>query len=149
MGSKGNKRYLKRLATPGFLRIDRKNRKSGKFFMKARPGSHTKQFCLPLGHILRDILKITANLHESKFLINNGEILVDGRIRKDHRFAIGLMDVITIPKINKAYRILPSKRLGLIVSEISQDLATVKLCRIENKSTILAVVGYLHFRFSG
>lgn len=136
MGSKGNKRSLKRLATPGFLQIERKHRSSGKYFMKPRPGPHPKDFCLPLGHILRDMLKIAINLREAKILINKGDVLVDGRIRKDHRFPVGLMDVITIPKINKAYRVLPSKHHGIIVSEISEDLAKVKLCRIENKRTL-------------
>ncbi len=136
MGSKGNKRTIKRLATPGFLRIERKRRSAGKFFMNARPGPHKKEFCLPLSHILRDILKIASNLREANYLIHNNEVLVDGRIRKDHRFPVGLMDVITIPKINKAYRVLPSKHHGLILSEISEDLAKFKLCRIENKTTL-------------
>ena len=136
MGRKGNKRVVKRLATPGFLQIERKRRGAGKYFIKARPGAHSKDFCLPLGHILRDILKIASNPHEAKYLIKRGKVIVDGKIRKDHRLTVGLMDVITIPEINKAYRVLPSSKKGLIVSEISGDLASVKLCRIENKTTI-------------
>ncbi|MHA1585396.1 MAG: 30S ribosomal protein S4e [Promethearchaeota archaeon] len=136
MGSKGNKRYLKRLATPGHLQIARKERSAGNFFMKSRPGSHSKQFCLPLGHILRDILKFSQNSHESKFILSNRNLLVDGQIRKDLRFPVGLMDVIEIPSIKKAYRVLPSSHHGMILSEISSEMAKFKLCRVENITTI-------------
>jgi small subunit ribosomal protein S4e len=46
------------------------------------------------------------------------------------------MDVVEIPEINKAYRVLPDAKKGLIISEITKDEAKFKLCRIENISTL-------------
>ena len=51
MGRKGNKRSLKRLATPGFLKIERKRRSAGKYFINSRPGAHSKAFCLPFVYV--------------------------------------------------------------------------------------------------
>ena len=136
MGSKGNKRHQKRLATSGFLQIKRKERSAGKFFMKTRPGPHPKNFCLPLGHVLRDLLKITGNSKESKFVLNKLGVIVDGVPRKDLHFPIGLMDVIELPEINKSYRILASKKHGLMLSEITKEESKFKLCRINNITTV-------------
>ena len=136
MGSKGNKRHQKRLATPGHLQIRRKDRSAGKFFLKSRPGPHPKDFCLPLGHVLRDLLKIVNNSKESKFIVNKKGVMIDGVSRKDLHFPIGLMDVIELPEINKAYRILASKNHGLMISEITKEESKFKLCRINNITTI-------------
>ena len=54
----GGTRSLKRLNTPKYLQIKRKH---GKFFMKPSPGPHPNRFCLPLLHIVRDLLKIVDN----------------------------------------------------------------------------------------
>lgn len=136
MGSKGNKRYLKRLATPGYLQIERKNRSSGKFFLKARPGPHPLRFSLPLGHIFRDILKLTNNAKETKFVLNKNQVFVDGKHQHEIRFPVGLMDVVELREINKAYRALPSKHHGFILSEITKEEAKFKLCKIMNITTL-------------
>ncbi|MHA1673088.1 MAG: 30S ribosomal protein S4e [Promethearchaeota archaeon] len=136
MGSKGNKRYLKKLATPGYLQIQRKNRRTGKFFMKARPGPHPLRLNLPLGHIFRDILKISNNVKETKFILNKKQVFVDGKSQQEMRYPVGLMDVLELREINKAYRVLPSKHHGLILSEITKAEAKFKLCKIMNITTI-------------
>jgi len=136
MGSKGNKRHQKRIATPGFLQIARKDHTKGKFFMKVRPGAHPKSNSLPLAHIIQDLLKLCDTMKETRYILRNNKVLVDGKVRHDPRMSVGLMDVIEIPELNKAYRILPSHKHGLICSEISPELAKFKLCRIENITTI-------------
>ncbi len=144
MGSKGNKRHQKRLATPGHLQIRRKDRSAGKFFFKTNAGPHSKDFCLPLGHVLRDLLKVTNNSKESKFIVNKNGVIIDGISRKDLNFPIGLMDVIELPEINKAYRILASKNHGLMVSEITKEESKFKLCRINNITTVKGGIQQLH-----
>ncbi len=136
MGSKGNKRHQKRIAVPAHLQISRKERSAGSFFINANPGSHPKSFCLPLGHVIRDILKLTENARETKFILNNNKVLVDGRIKSDFRLPVGLMDVIEIPEISKAYRIIPSKKHGFMLSEITQSESKFKLCKIKDISNI-------------
>ncbi len=136
MGSKGNKRHLKRLATPGHLQIARKERSAGSFFINARPGAHSKKFSLPLGHIVRDLLKLSKNTRETKFILNSDKVLIDGKPKRDHRLPIGMMDVIEIPEIAKTYRVLPSQKHGLIISEITKEESNFKLCKVKNISNI-------------
>ena len=129
----GGQKVLKRLNTPSHLQIKRKH---GKFFVKASPGPHPSRYCLPLLHILRDLLKIVDTHREAKKLIGLGYIKVDGKIVRNKSFPVGLMDVITIEQLDKRYRILPDSHHGLILNEISEEASHYKLCRINNKTTV-------------
>ncbi|KKN27329.1 hypothetical protein LCGC14_0865850 [marine sediment metagenome] len=129
----GGQKVLKRLNTPSHLQIKRKH---GKFFVKASPGPHPSRYCLPLLHILRDLLKIVDTHREAKKLIGLGYIKVDGKIVRNKSFPVGLMDVISIEQLNKRYRILPDSHHGLILNEISEEASHYKLCRINNKTTV-------------
>ncbi|HDZ17607.1 MAG TPA: 30S ribosomal protein S4e, partial [archaeon] len=129
----GGQKTLKRLNTPAFLQIKRKH---GKFFIKPSPGPHPSRFCLPLLHVIRDILKLTDNYREAKKLIGLGNFKVDGKVVRDLGYPLGLMDVLSIEKMNSYYRILPDSHHGLILHEISEEESSFKLCRISNKTTI-------------
>jgi len=129
----GGQKVLKRLNTPAHLQIKRKH---GKFFIKSSPGPHPSRICLPLLHIVRDLLKIVNSHREAKKLIGMGHFKVDGRIVKNRVFPVGLMDVLSIEKMNKYYRILPDSHHGLILHEISEKESLYKLCRINDKTTI-------------
>jgi small subunit ribosomal protein S4e len=129
----GGKKSLKRLNTPEFLQIKRKH---GKFFVKSSSGPHPSRDCLPLLHIVRDLLKFADSHREAKKIIGLGLIKVDGKIVRDETFPVGLMDVLSIEKINKNFRILPDSHYGLILHEIPEAESTFKLCRIRQKTTI-------------
>ncbi len=129
----GGAKTLKRLNTPGFLQIKRKH---GTFLVKPSAGPHPSRFCLPLLHIVRDLLKIVPTYSEAKKLIGLGHFLIDEKIVKDIGHPVGLMDVLSIPKMGKYYRILPDSHHGLILHEISKEESTFKLCRLINKTTI-------------
>ncbi len=129
----GGSRSLKRLNTPKFLQIKRKH---GKFFITPSPGPHPSRFCLPLLHIVRDLLEIVDNHREAKKLIGLGNFKVDGKVVKDRTFPVGLMDVLSITKTNTHYRVLPDSHHGLILHEIPEAESTFKLCRITQKTTL-------------
>lgn len=126
-------RHLKRLAVPRAVPIARK---VSKFAIKPSPGPHPKDRSIPLGTIVRDILKLCDTGKEAKKIIGSGEILVDSRVRKDMKFPCGLMDVISIPKLKRSYRVLFDRRGRLTLVPINEENATWKLCRIENKTTV-------------
>jgi len=63
-------------------------------------------------------------------------VIVDGRIRRDHKFPTGLMDVVELPDAKVSYRILPIVGRGLRALQIPKDEAEAKLCRIENKTSL-------------
>ena len=126
-------KHLKRLAAPRAMPIPRK---IAKFTLKPSPGPHPVDRSLPLGIIVRDILKLCDTGKEAKKIIKSGEILVDGRVRKDTKFPCGLMDVISIPKLKKSYRVLFNQRGKLTLVPIDEKDVGWKLCRVENKTTV-------------
>ena len=129
----GGQKVLKRLNTPAHLQIKRKH---GTFFVKPVSGPHPSRFCLPLLHIIRDLLAIVPNHKEAKKLIGLGYFKIDGKIIRNKSYPVGLMDVLSIDRMNKYYRILPDSHHGLILHEISEEESAFKLCRINNKTTI-------------
>jgi len=60
---------------------------------------------------------------------------VDGKVRREDNFPVGLMDVISILDVDECFRILPSSK-GLILHSIDKEEANFKLCRIENKTVV-------------
>jgi len=126
-------KHLKRLNAPRVVRIHRKERT---WTVRPSPGPHPLEKSIALGIIVRDYLNLTDTQREAKTVISNGEIIVDGTVRKSNKFPCGLMDVISIPKMKKDYRILFDHRGKLELVPISSKDATWKLCRIENKTII-------------
>ncbi|MEM2341143.1 MAG: 30S ribosomal protein S4e [Candidatus Bathyarchaeia archaeon] len=132
MGKMGGSRHLKREVTPVFWPI---HRKKFVWALKPSPGSHPIERCMPLGIVVRDLLGFAKTMREAKKIISQGKILVDGRIRRDEHFPIGLMDVVSIPEINANYRVLPCEK-GLTLFKIGEEEAKYKICRIENKTVV-------------
>ncbi len=123
---------LKRLLIPEFWRVPRK---STKWVVSPRPGPHPKFYSIPLQIIVRDILKLAETGKEAKTIIKKGEILVDGKPRKDHAYPVGLLDAIAIPRTKKYYRVISDIK-GLKLAEIPEKEADKKICKIENKTSL-------------
>jgi small subunit ribosomal protein S4e len=126
-------KHLKRLNAPRTLQLHRKEKT---WTVKSSPGPHSLEKSIPLGLVIRDYLNLADTLKETKKIISNSEILVDGIKRKSYKFPCGFMDVISIPKIKKDYRVLFNRRGKLTLLPISSEEATWKLCRIENKTIV-------------
>ena len=126
-------KHLKRLNAPRALRLHRKERK---WTIRVSPGPHALEKAIPLGLIIRDYLNLTDTYKESRRIIADGEVLIDGVKRKSLKFPCGLMDVISIPKIKKDYRILFDRRGKLTLVPITSKDAGWKLCRVENKTIV-------------
>lgn len=132
MGKKGGSRHLKRKPSPKFWPI---HRKEYVWTVKPKPGPHSLAHSLPLTIIIRDILGFAKTQKEAKAIISKGKVLVDGKIRREKAFPVGLMDVISIPDAKVTYRVLSHKK-GLILHPIEKDETMLKLCRIENKTVV-------------
>jgi len=120
---------MKRLTAPKFWKIERKKKR---FIISLRPGPHTKKTSIPLGVIIRDYLKYAETLKEVKAILNKNIVKVNEKIRKDYKFPIGLMDIVSIGDIY--YRIMPDKN-GLSLKIVEKD-KKIKLSRIANKTYI-------------
>lgn len=133
MGRKGGKSHLKRLPAPALWPI---HRKEFKWVVRPRPGPHNMNQCLPLLLIVRDMLKLAKTRREAKIMLSEGRVKVDGQVRRDDDYPVGLMDVLEIPLLKKAYRVLPVPKKGLILHPILSDEWEYKLCQIVNKTSV-------------
>ncbi len=135
MGNKGPTRHLKRHQSPAFWPI---HRKGGTWAVRTSSGPHSMNTSIPTTVILRDQLKYATTAREAKSLIKNGKILIDGKVRKDDRFPVGLMDVVTIPDSGEYFRVLPDHGGKLKFLAITAEEAQFKLCRITGKTSLKA-----------
>lgn len=107
--------------------------KKHKWVTTPNPGKHKKEDSIPLILVVRDILGYADTSREAEKIIHDGLIFVDKKTRKDPKYGVGLMDVIDMPKANKHYRVIPSKK-GLTLKDIDERESNIKLCKIMNKT---------------
>ena len=134
------KQHLKRIAVPRTWAI---NRKKNVFIVRPKPGAHSLEMGLPLGVMLRDDLKLAGTISEAKKLLNNNHVLVDGKRRKNHRFIVGLLDILTFPDLGKYYRVQLDRKGRIVLVEITKDESQTKICKIVGKKVL--VKGKLQF----
>jgi len=126
-------KHLKRYFAPKAWKI---KRKGIKFVTKPSPGPHKINVALPLNIILRDILDYANSNREVKYILEKKHVEVDGIRRKDHRFPIGLLDVLSLKDINEHFRVILDKRGKIDLIKIGQEEKELKLCKIVGKKTI-------------
>ncbi|AXI25213.1 30S ribosomal protein S4e [Methanofervidicoccus sp. A16] len=131
MASKGSKKHLKRYPAPAKWKLPRKVKK---FVTKPSPGPHSIENSLPLLLIVRDLLGYADNGREAKKIIKMGKILVDGVVRKDHKFPVGLMDILSIPDTGEDFLVLFDKKGRITLKKTDRN--DMKLCKIRNKTVI-------------
>ena len=132
MGKKGKTARLKRKPAPSFWPI---HRKELPWVVKPSSGSHSLENCLTLTLVLRDILGVAQTRKEGQLILAQGKVLVNSKIRKKDDSPVGLMDVISLPEMDKYYRILPSHK-GLVLSPISKEESNTTLVRVEDKTPV-------------
>ncbi len=132
MGKKGKTGRLKRKPAPEFWPI---HKKEYTWVVKPASGPHSLDNCLPLTLVLRDLLGVAKTKKEVGMILCDSKVLVDGKVRQKADFPVGLMDVISLPDLNKYYRVVPSHK-GLSLSPITKADAEFKLCRVEDKTTV-------------
>jgi small subunit ribosomal protein S4e len=130
---KGPRKHLKRLAAPGHLQIKRKVRP---FTIRSHSGPHAFEEGIPLGVVIRDMLQLTTTLNETRRVIAQGHVKVDGRIRKDYKFPVGLMDIIEVAKAKTRVRVVPDSQHLLQLLKITKKERNLKPCKITGKNTV-------------
>ncbi|MFN7990542.1 MAG: 30S ribosomal protein S4e [Candidatus Micrarchaeia archaeon] len=134
MAKRGGTKHLKRLASPKSIPVtDKKDRK---WMIRHAPGPHAKKYSIPLGVLVRDVLKLAQTLREVRKMLSNRMVEIDGKPRTDEKFPVGLMDVVSFPKGEMHFRMLIDNHSRLIPKEISKDEAKHKLVRIVRKYTL-------------
>ncbi len=133
MVSIAGSKKLKRQMAPIFWGITRKDKR---FVVTVRPGGHSKQAAIPTAVFIRDVLKLSTTLRETKSAIYGGKIKVDGITRKSLHHGIGLMDVVELEGISDVYRLVPKDSMVLQPITINAAEKTKKLVKVTSKVTI-------------
>lgn len=133
MARKGESKVMKRLNAPRTAKI---KRKESKFLVRTSCGPHAKDKSVPLLTVLSDLLGLSKTRKEAKVIVNEGKLFVDGAVVKDIRRPIGFMDVISLPSIDKFYRVVYDRHGRIALHEIDRRTSGFKLSKITGKTTI-------------
>ncbi len=115
-----------------------------KFTISPMPGRLLTK-CIPVGIFIRDITGYAQNISEVKQILQKDYLKVDGKIRRNYRFPLGIMDIVNLGE--EFYRVLPTKS-GLSFKKITKNEANIKLLRIENKTILKKKVCQLNMHDS-
>jgi len=126
------KTHLSRLSMPRNWPVEKKGTK---WILKPNPGPHNLKYSMPL-HLILKMLKYSKTSKESKNILNKGLINVNGKIRKDIKFPIGMMDVVSVPSVNEHFRIVVRKGNKLDIMPIKKEEANVKPFKIKGKTLL-------------
>jgi len=125
--------HLSRLAAPKSWPI---KRKGIKWIARPRTGSHSLDNCITINVILKNILKHANTTREVKNILHDSKVLVNNTPIMDHKFAVGIMDIVSIPTIDQYYLVLLNKKNKFILRKINQKESLLKLMKIVNKTPL-------------
>ena len=136
----GSSSHLKRLAMPRSWPLPRK---TTIWVTRPSPCVHSLERCLTVKLIVRDVLGRAQSAREVRFIVHNELIKVDGRVCKDTRRGVGLMDVLSLG--DEHFRCMLDANGRLRYVKISAEEASWKLVRVEGKTTLKGGKTQLNF----
>jgi small subunit ribosomal protein S4e len=136
------KNHIKRMAAPSTWDI---KKKTNKFIIKPKPCGLSFKLSIPVLVLFRDLLKRVKTKKEMKYILNNKEVLLNGKRIKSYELSVGLMDVISVPETKLNYRILLNKKGKLFALEIDNKDSSLLPLWIKNKKIIKGKKTQLNF----
>ncbi len=124
MGSKGNNRHMKSLASPKYYAVHRKEQV---YISKPVAGRHSLQRSITLISFARKIGIATTGAEGSK-MIKRRELLVNGKPVVEPRYPIGLNDIIELIPAKQSYKIGINSRGQVTIDKVDQKAPRV--CKI-------------------
>ena len=130
--ARGPKKHMKRMFAPSHWCLDKL---SGVYATRPSTGPHKLRECIPMSVLLRNRLKYALSGQEVIKICKDksGNIKVDNKVRKDHRYPLGSMDVVSIPKTGENFRILYDIKGRFQPVRIDAKEAGFKLCKVTKK----------------
>ena len=125
--ARGIKKHLKRLKAPKKWML---NKLGGIFAPKLKSGPHKKEESYPLSLILRNKLKYALNNREVVQILNQKTVSIDGKIRIEKNYPVGIMDIINIKKTAENFRLLYNPIGRFVLHRIQKDESLFKLCKV-------------------
>lgn len=124
------KNHIKRINAPKRWNILRKN---NTFISRPNPG-RSLDLTLALNTVLKEMLGKTKTTKETKYLLKNQGVLVNGTRRWDDKFPVGFLDVVTMPTSDEHFRLIVNSQNKLELVSIPSSEATLKISKVSNKT---------------
>jgi len=130
--ARGPKKHLKRLRTPKSWMLDKL---TGVYAPRPRTGPHKLRECLPLQIVLRNRLKYALSGHDCDLILHDKDnaVKIDNRVRRDKKYPVGLMDVVSIDKTGDYYRMLYDVKGRFTLVKIKQKESEFKLLKVKKR----------------
>lgn len=125
------KRHLKRLAAPASWNV---KRRSTKFIARPFPNGQKMGLCLSLTVFMKEVENIAKTTKEVKAILQNKNVLVNGRRKKNQRDTVGFLDVVVFEESNEIFRIILNKNGQITAVKIPTAEAGMKVCKIIGKT---------------
>ncbi|THX46302.1 40S ribosomal protein S4 [Aureobasidium pullulans] len=122
------RKHQHRLSAPSHWLLDKL---SGAYAPKASPGPHKLRDCMPLIVFIRNRLKYALNGRETKAIVMQRLIKVDGKVRTDATYPAGFMDVISIEKTGENFRLVYDTKGRFTVHRITAEESEYKLGKVK------------------
>eukprot|EP00057_Strongylocentrotus_purpuratus_P019588 XP_011674062.1 PREDICTED: 40S ribosomal protein S4 [Strongylocentrotus purpuratus] len=117
---------------------------TGNFAPRASTGPHKLRECLPLIIFLRNRLKYALTYVETKKIMMQRLIKVDGKVRTDITYPAGFMDVISINKTGENFRLIYNVKGRFVVHRIGSEEAKVRFVihpRLKDQGHLCMITG--------
>jgi small subunit ribosomal protein S4e len=112
------------------------NKLGGIYATRPSAGPHRRRESIPLSILLRNRLHYAFTRQEAMKIVKDKEglIKVDNKIRRDPRFPLGIMDVVSIEKTGEFFRILYDTKGRYQAHKIDAKEGAFKLCSVKRKA---------------
>ncbi len=127
------KSHLKRIVMPKSWPV---HRKKNVWITRPKTGAHSFRVSMSINTIMKEMMECANTTKEVKHILNEGKVQIDGVVRKDYKFAVGLMDVITIGGIANSVRLLLNKKGKFVLHELSKSESTIKPIKVIGKKIL-------------
>lgn len=128
-----SKQHLKGYNAPKSWPVKRKKMA---YVAKPRPGPHKADHSIPLGLLIKEHLKHAKTLREVQKILNQGKLLINKKVVQDSKFPVGIFDMIEIPDLKEAYRVLYDQHQKFMIQNINEKETTQIICKVLNKTTL-------------
>ena len=124
---------MKRVAAPSHWML---SKLGGKYTFRPSAGPHKLRECIPMAILLQNRLKYALCAADVYSIVRDkeGMIKVDGKVKRDPKYPLGIMDVVSIEKTGEFFRILYDVKGRYQAHKIEEKEAKFKLCRVKRKA---------------
>jgi len=130
--ARGPKKHQKKIATPKSWML---GKLQGIYSVRPSQGPHKRRESIPISIALQQKLKYALGYREVKTILNDKEssVKVDGKLRRDRGFPLGIMDVLSLEKTNERFRVLYDHKGRFTLKQLDETEGRFKLLKVTKK----------------